>query len=88
MGTCPLPQNPAIFFEGRELANTECGTSIPFEDINAQYFAIFLNNNIILANHYVMFKNYDNIFKKICKKKSFNQTIKFVLEILQKSGDL
>ena len=35
-----------------------------------------------------MFKNYDNIFKKFCKKKSFNQTIRFVLEKQQKSGDL
>ena len=26
--------------------------------------------------------------KKICKKKSFNQTLRFVLEKLQKSGDL
>ena len=33
-----------------------------------------------------MFKNYDIIFKKFCKKKSSKQTIRFVLEKLQKAG--
>ena len=33
-----------------------------------------------------MLKNYDIILKNFCKKKSFKQTIRFVLEKLQKAG--
>ena len=71
-----------------EHANTGYGTSIHFKNINLRYFVILLDSNIIVANHYVMFKNYDNILKEFGKKKSFNQTIRFALEKLQKSGDL
>ena len=90
MVTLPFSPKPRyfFFFEGLEYANTEYGSTIYFKNINLQYFAILLDKNIIFANHYVTFKNYDNIFKKFCKKKSFNQTIRFVLEKLQKSGDL
>ena len=59
---CPLPQNPTIFFEGLELANTEYGTSILFKNINLQHFAILSDNNIIIfADRYAIFKNYDSI---------------------------
>ena len=78
MGTLPsFPEPCFFFFEGLEFANIEYGTSIHFKNINLQYFASFLDNNIIFTNHSVMFKNYDNIFEKFCKKKSFNQTIRF-----------
>ena len=88
MGTLPSPPEPRYFFKGLELANTGYDTSIYFKNINIQYFETLLDNNIIFANHQVMFKNYDNVFKKFCEKKSFNQTMRFVWKKVQKSGDL
>ena len=73
-----FPRTPLFFFEGLGHANTEYGTSIHFKKINSQYFATILDNRVIFAYRYAIFKNYDNIKKKYCKKKSFNQTIRFV----------
>ena len=69
MGTLTSSPEPHyFFFEELELANTKYVTSIHFKNINLQYFAMLLDDNIIFANHYVIFKNYDNIKKKFVKR--------------------
>ena len=54
MGTLPSSPEPRFFLEGLELAKTGYGTSIYFKNINLQYFAILLDDNIIFADHYVI----------------------------------
>ena len=84
MRNLPLLQNP-VFFQGLELANTVYDTSIHLKNINhLQYFAMLLDNKIYSSYAELLFKNYDSIFNKLCKKKSFNQTITFVSEKLRK----
>ena len=63
MRTLPSPKT-LYFFNAKNLwayKYTRCGTSIHFENINLQYFGMFLNNNL----------------KKFREKKWFNQTIWF-----------
>ena len=80
MGTLLSLPEP-IFFQGLELAST-----VPFFilKINLLYFAILLNNNIIvvLQNLKTMI-----IFKNVCEAKTFNQTIGFVFEKLLKKWE-
>ena len=52
--------------------------------MNLPYFAILLDNNIIIAMQYLKTKI---VFKNFGEKKAFNQTIGFVFEkLLQKWG--
>ena len=57
------------------------GTSFHFKNINLQFFAILLDNNSIVVVKYL--KTTIIIFKNVCEKKTFYQTIKFVFDKLQ-----
>ena len=80
---CPCPQNPIfsknLSLQVRYLISLQnyTFTSIHFRKINLQYFAILLDNNIIVAMQYLKTMI---IFKNFCEKKTFYQTIKFEVE--------
>ena len=70
------------FFQGFELANTGCVTSIHFKSINyLQCFAVLSDNNIIVAMYY---SKAMITCKKFCEEESFNQLKRFVFEKLLK----
>ena len=60
------------------------GTSFYLKNKNLRYFALLLNNIIIVALHYL---KTIITFKNFCEKKTFNQTIRFVFEELSKIED-
>ena len=74
METLPSFPEPRYFFKRLEIANTGYGNSDYFRNPNLQYFEILLDNNIIFANCYVIFKNYDdNISKNSVKRSSLTE---------------
>ena len=85
-----FPEFRNFFFKGLKLANTGYGTSIYFKNINLQYFAILLDNKLISYSLITMYKleTMTILFKKLCEKKSFYQTLRFALENFQKSGNV
>ena len=64
-GNLALSPRILFFFEGLELANIGCSTSIHFKNINLQYFAILLDKNIIFSNCNVVLNNYNKILKNL-----------------------
>ena len=48
---------------------SKCGTSFHFKNLNLPYFAILLDNNIMVAMQYLKTMM---IFKNFCETKTFN----------------
>ena len=81
MKTLPSHPEPS-FFQGLELESTV----FHFKKIILPYFAILLDNNIIVATQYLKTMM---MFKNFCEKKRFNQIIRFVFEkLLKKCGSI